>query len=153
MNRIILSLILVFLLSLPSIAAVEPAKWSFTKMLTLNHFGSPSENDGFHPEAFLIEKRVSDKAYYSIGILENSEERIGLVGGYSKVFHQQGKIKYTANFYLSSNYRRLPVIMPVPTLGIRYQLTPKIELLAETVPFHDEGEPYLMVLTGINFSW
>lgn len=44
------------------------------------------------PEAFVFEKAADDKAYYSVGILENSEERIGLIVGYSKVFYQKGKI-------------------------------------------------------------
>ncbi|MBU0657009.1 MAG: hypothetical protein KJ914_17940 [Gammaproteobacteria bacterium] len=131
--------------------AIE-ADWSLTKIITLNHIGSPSENDGFHPEAFNLEKAINDKAHYSIGILENSEERLGLTAGYSRVFYQRGRLDLTGNFYLSSNYRRLPFIVPVPTLGIRYHLTPRTDLLMEAVPFHDEGDPYLIFITGINFD-
>lgn len=127
--------------------------WSLTKVLTINHFGSPSENDGFHPEAFALERRLTDRTYYSVGILENSEERMGVTVGYSKIFHQKGRWHFTRNFYLSANYRRLPFIMPIPTLGARYQLTPKTQLVVESVPFHDEGDPYLIVVTGVNFAF
>lgn len=142
----------VFLFLALLLAGAAVADASFTKILTLNHIGSPSENDGFHPEAFVLEQTINDNTHYSIGILENSEERLGLIIGYSRIFYQTGRLDLTGNFYLSSNYKRLPVVVPVPTLGVRYHLTPRTDLLVEAVPFHDEGEPYLIFMTGINFD-
>jgi hypothetical protein len=132
------------------LAGAVQADWSFTKIISLHHFGSPSENDGWRPEGVVLENAINDKAYYSIGILENSEERTGLVIGYSRVFYQREKFDLTGNFYLSSNYQRLPSVMPVPTIGVRYHLTPTTDLIAETVPVPDESDPYVIFITGIN---
>lgn len=139
------------LASLPLLlVGVVQADWSFTKVISLHHLGSPSENDGWRPEGVVLEKTLHDKAYYSIGILENSEERLGLVLGYSRVFHHRERFDLTGNVYLSSNYQRLPAIMPIPTVGVRYHLTPATDLIAEAVPVPDESDPYVIFMTGIN---
>ncbi len=129
------------------------ADWSLTKLITIHHLGSPSENDGLHPEAFLFEKKLAHNRYYSLGIVENSEERIGPIVGYTKVLGRRDRLAFTGNIYLSSNYNRLPFIMPIPTAGIRYQLTKDTQFLAEAVPVPDEDESYVIFMTGINVDF
>jgi hypothetical protein len=131
---------------------VAHADWSFTKLLTINHYGSPSENDGFRPESFLFEKKLDDTHYYSIGVIENSEERTGIVVGYSTIFYQYDKFNVTRNIYLSSNYKKLPFITPIPTLGVHYQLTPKTNARIEAVPV-PSSNPYILFISSVNINF
>ncbi len=129
---------------------IAHADWSFTKLLTINHYGSPSENDGFHPESFLFEKTLDDTHYYSIGVIENSEERIGIVAGYSKIFHQLDKLDFTRT--ISSNYKKLPFITPIPTLGLHYHLTSKTNVRIEAIPVPNSN-PYILLITSVNVNF
>ncbi|WP_139282164.1 hypothetical protein [Thiothrix caldifontis] len=124
-----------------------------TKVISLNHIFSPSDNDGWRLESVVLEKAINDRSYYSIGILENSEERLGLVLGYSNIFYQRKKFTLHRSFYLSSNYKRLPAVMPVPMAGIRYHLTPKVDLVAQATPVPDPKDAYVIFMTGVNIDF
>lgn len=129
------------------------ANWSVTKVVSLNHVFSPSDNDGWRPESFVLEKAINERNYYSIGILENSEERLGLILGYSSIFYQREKFNLHRSLYLSSNYERLPPVMPVPMVGIRYHLTPKVDLVAQATPVPDPKDAYVIFMTGVNIDF
>ena len=127
------------------------ADWSVTKLVTIDHYGSPSENDGFHPEAFTFEKTLNEKSYLSIGVIENSEERIGLFAGYSTIYRQYGRLSLTRHIYVSSNYKKLPFIVPIPMLGVQYQINKNISVRLEGVPVPNT-DPYILYTTSINFK-
>lgn len=130
----------------------QASDWSLTKILTVNHVGSPSDNDGVRKGSFILENQLNSNRYLMMGITENSEARNGLMIGYSKRHQRSAKLETTRNIYVSSNYKKLPFLMPIPTFGVRYQVTPKIKLLAEAVPVPDP-HAYVLVLTGVNVSF
>ncbi|MBU0500606.1 MAG: hypothetical protein KJ558_03310 [Gammaproteobacteria bacterium] len=127
--------------------------WSFTKIISIDHIGDPSENDGLRPEAFVLEYATSPASSWSFGVLENSEGRFGLTAGYSHTFYRIGPLDLTGNLHLVSNYKDLPYIMPLPTLGVRYHLTAAIGLMAEVLPVPKRDDPYSIFITGINFDF
>ena len=131
--------------------SVVKADWSVTKLLTIHHYGDPSDNDGFHPEAFLFEKEVNERSYYSIGIMENSEGYYGPLIGYSTKYRQFGRLSLTRHIYLSSNYRELPFIAPIPLLGVKYQLSKNVSIGLQGIPVPAE-KPYILFISGINFN-
>ncbi len=144
--------IAIILLSLLPIEGVF-GDWSVTKVVSLHHVFSPSDNDGWRPESVVFEKAINERSYHSVGILENSEERLGLILGYSTIFYQREKFTLHRSLYLSSNYKRLPVVMPVPMVGIRYHLTPRVDLVAQATPVPDPKDAYVIFMTGFNVDF
>ncbi|SEA41753.1 hypothetical protein SAMN05660964_01554 [Thiothrix caldifontis] len=128
--------------------------WSVTKVMTVNHFGSPSENDGFRPESFLFEKELDSRRNLLIGYVENSKGRSGPTIGYSKTFYQNKRFTLAGKVQVTSNYEGAALgVIPIPLMSTRYHLSKKIDVMLDAVPVPGGDEPFVLVITGINIDF
>ncbi|WGZ94426.1 MAG: hypothetical protein QJT81_00100 [Candidatus Thiothrix putei] len=128
--------------------------WSVTKVMTVNHFGSPSENDGFRPESFLFEKKLDSRRNLLIGYVENSKGRSGPTIGYSKAFYNNGRFTLAGKVQVTSNYEDAALgVIPIPLMSTRYHLSKKVDVILDAVPVPSGDEPFVLVITGINIDF
>jgi len=126
--------------------------WSFTKVITVNHFGDREDNDGFRPESFYFEKEFGESSRWMVGFIENSEGRTGPSIGYSYDF-QRGEDWTSMARSWSHQLQERQQYQAHPAPG--HALSP------DRVDRSDAGwdvraqvdEHYLLVITGVNYDF
>lgn len=127
--------------------------WSFTKVITVNHFGDREDNDGFRPESFYFEKEFGESSRWMVGFIENSEGRTGPSIGYSYDFQRGEDWDFYGKILVATNYKKDSNTKLIPLLGIRYHLTESLDLMLDGMYVPRSDEHYLLVITGVNYDF
>ena len=145
------------LLALTSLLLAGPAysgELSFSKILTVNHFGSPSDNDGFRTQGFFVENKTNNRETYLIGFLKNSEDRPTPSIGYSRLMRKYNKLSVSGDLYLLGNYKKLSrSVAIIPMLGLKYDWYRNVSLNLGLTPVVKSSDPYLLSMSRLSFKF